>query len=121
MLRYRVVLLTALWATGYAAAGSWADGLFPESSKDFGAVPRGPLLIHSFRVVNKTGQPIHVNRLRVSCGCVVAHMEKPEVADGESATVVAEMHTDRFMGDKTVTVYVEFDRPEFQEVALQVH
>jgi len=121
MLRYIVVLLAALGAAPYAAAGSWADDLFPEHAKDFGSVPRGPVLVHPFRVVNNTDKPVHVNRLRVSCGCTVAQMETPEVPPGKSATIVAEMHTDRFYGDKTVLIFVEFVQPQFQEVSLQVH
>jgi hypothetical protein len=123
MLRYSVVLLAALGATEYSAAGPETDGLFPETSKDFGSVPRGPVLAHPFHLVNNTGEAIRITRLRVSCGCTVAHMEHAEIPPGRSAALVAEMHTDRFVGDKTVTIFVGVDRPSQgqEEVLLQVH
>ena len=48
MFRYCLVFLAGLAAARPAAAASWADGLFQELSKDFGSVPRGPTLQHSF-------------------------------------------------------------------------
>ena len=53
MLRYSVVLLAGCLAAGPAAAASWADRLFDEMSKDFGSVPRGPALVHHFRLVTR--------------------------------------------------------------------
>ncbi len=47
-------------------------------------------------------------------------MEQPDLLPGQTGVVVAEMHTDRFLGDKLVQVYVHFDRPANEEVALQV-
>ena len=38
MLRYTLVLAAGLWAAGTSSAGTWADGLFEELSKDFGCV-----------------------------------------------------------------------------------
>jgi Protein of unknown function (DUF1573) len=103
-----------------AYADNWAEGLFEQRSKDFGTVPRGPVLTHSFRITNRTGVAVQADSLRVSCGCVVARMEQPSLAPGQCAEVTAEMHTDRFLGDKTVSVYVHFNLPMPQEVALQV-
>jgi hypothetical protein len=109
-----------LWAAGSAGAASWADGLFEELSKDFGSVPRGPALTHSFRVVNNTKGPVSIASLRVSCGCVSASAQKNFLNPGEETAVVARMDTTRFTGIKSVTIYVQFDRPAFEEVRLWV-
>jgi len=113
-------MLIGLLGPASASAESWAEGLFTERIKDFGSVPRGSVLVHPFAIHNNSGAPIHVADLRVSCGCVEARMEHPDVLPGQSATVVVQMHSDRFIGDKTVTVYVHFDRPGSAEVALEV-
>lgn len=120
MLRYSLVLVAGIWLAGTAGAATWADGLFEELSKDFGSVPRGPTLTHHFRVVNKTRQPVNIQRVHVSCGCVSATALKTYLRPGEDTTILARMDTTRFTGPKTVTVYVTFDQPNFEEVRLWV-
>jgi hypothetical protein len=120
MLRYTSVVLATLWAAGSAPAASWADGLFEELSKDFGSVPRGPTLTHSFRVVNHTNSPVSISSVRVSCGCTSAQALKNYLNPGEETSVVAQMNTNLFLGPRTVTIFVQFDRPRFEEVRLWV-
>jgi len=120
MLRYSLVVVAGLWVTSMVSAATWADGLFDGLSKDFGSVPRGPTLTHNFRVVNKTGQAVSIFSVRVSCGCVSAGAAKNFLNPGEETVIVARMDTTRFTGPKTVTIYVQFDRPNFEEVRLWV-
>jgi Protein of unknown function (DUF1573) len=120
MLRYSFVLLAGLWAAGPVAAANWADRLFDELSKDFGSVPRGPALIHHFRITNKTKQPVNIANVRVSCGCVTATALKTYLLPGEETALLVQMDTTRFSGVKSVTVFVLFDRPHSDEVRLIV-
>jgi len=120
MLRFGVVVLTALWASTPAGAASWADAMFDELSKDFGTVSRGPLLTHAFRFTNRSAAPVHVASVRVSCGCVSAAPSQHDVVPGESAIIHVQMDTRRFNGPKHVTVYVQFARPAWDEVRLAV-
>jgi hypothetical protein len=114
-----LVICAGLLASGHAAA-SWADALFDELSKDFGSVPRGPTLSHHFRVVNNTRNPVSISSVRVSCGCVSASALKTYLNPGEETAVLIRMDTTRFLGVKSVTVYVQFDRPNYEEVRLWV-
>jgi hypothetical protein len=120
MFRYCVVLLVGLLVVGSSEAATWADGLFTELSKDFGSVPRGPVQKHQFRVVNKTKQDVHISNVRVSCGCVTAYALKTYLKPGEETAIDTQMDTTRFTGHKTVTIFVQFDRPNFEEVRLWV-
>jgi hypothetical protein len=120
MLRYSLVLLVGLSASASASAGTWGQGLFDEVSKDFGSVPRGPMLTHHFRVVNRTQQVVNVSSVRVSCGCVTATAMKTKLAPNEETTIYATMDTTRFSGPKSVTIFVQFDAPNFDEVRLYV-
>ncbi len=120
MLRYSLVVLAGLWAAGPALSATWADALFEEFSKDFGSVPRGPTLSHPFRVANNTRGPVNISSVRVSCGCVSAHALKTHLEPGEATHILAQMDTTRFTGLKSVTIYVQFDQPGFEEVRLWV-
>jgi hypothetical protein len=120
MSRYSLVVLAGLWAAGPALSATWADALFEEFSKDFGSVPRGPTLSHPFRVANNTRGPVNIASVRVSCGCVSAHAVKTHLEPGEATHILAQMDTTRFTGLKSVTIYVQFDQPGFEEVRLWV-
>jgi hypothetical protein len=120
MSRYCLVVVAGLWAVSPALSATWADALFEEFAKDFGSVPRGPTLSHPFRVVNNTRGPVNISSVRVSCACVSAVALKGYLEPGESTHVVARMDTTRFTGVRSVTIYVQFDRPAFEEVRLSV-
>jgi hypothetical protein len=119
MLRYSLVMLVGFWAASTSFA-SWADGMFESLSRDFGSVPRGPLLVHPFRLTNNTGVPVTISNVRVSCGCVTAWPLQTELAPGQSTAIMVQMDTRRFQRDKNVTIYVQFSRPSFEEVRLWV-
>lgn len=120
MLRYSLVLVAALGVAGTAGAATWADALFDELSKDFGSVPRGPTLKHDFKVTNNTKQAVSISSLRVSCGCVAVTAKAYTLQPGEVTTIHATMDTTRFTGPKTVTIFVQFSEPKFEEVRLWV-
>jgi len=119
MLRYSLVLAVSLVAAANASA-SWADKLFDELSKDFGSVPRGPTLKHYFHVVNNTKDPVTISNVRVSCGCTSASALKTYLKPGEDTHILAQMDTTRFTGPKSVTIFVQFSSPAYEEVRLWV-
>jgi hypothetical protein len=121
MSRYSLVLSAGLfWAASPAFAATQADSMFDELSKDFGSVPRGPTLVHHFRLVNNTKGPVSIASVRVSCGCVSATALKTYLNPGEETSILARMDSTRFIGPKSVTIYVQFDRPAYEEVRLGV-
>ncbi len=120
MLRFALAVAAGLTLIAPAPAGTWAEGMFEELVRDFGVVPRGPTLTHSFKLANNTQQVAQITSVRVSCGCVSATVMSGTLQPGQSTVVLAQMDTRRFTGAKTVTIYVQFTQPEFQEVRLTV-
>ena len=82
--------------------------------------PAGPTLTYQFHLTNRTQQEVHISSIRVSCGCVTATALQGTLRPGESTAIVIQMDTRRFTGPKTVTIYVQFDRPQWQETQLWV-
>jgi hypothetical protein len=120
MVRHLLGVVVVLGLTGSASAGSWADGMFSELSKDFGTVPRGPTLEHFFHLKNNTAQTVHISNVRVSCGCTTATALESTLAPGQATAVVARMDTNRFTGVRSVTIFVSFDKPASEEVRLWI-
>lgn len=120
MLRLCLTAAFGLAIATPAAAATWAEALFSSLAHDFGSVSRGPTLVHSFRLTNTTGAPIHIAGVRVSCGCVTATALSADIAPGQSSEIQAHVDTRRFSGAKTVTIFVQFNRPAWDEVRLTV-
>jgi hypothetical protein len=120
MLRYSLLSAVLLAAANPVHASSWADGMFDELTKDFGSVPHGTVAVHPFRLVNNTGYPVHITNVRVSCGCTAARAVQTYLAPGQETAILAQMDTRRFYNIKTVTIFVQFDQPRFDEVRLAV-
>lgn len=120
MLRYSLMFVGLLGIASHVHAQTRADGMFDELSRDFGSVPRGQVLMHPFRIVNTSKQPVRIAKVSVSCGCVNARALKNELQPGEETAIIAQMNTGVFLNTRTVTIYVTFDQPRFQEVRLWV-
>lgn len=120
MFRHCTAFLVGLCLVGPSEAATWADATFEELSKDFGSVPRGPMLSHPFRMTNNTAATVHISGIRVSCGCVTAVAQEGTLQPGQSTVISTTMDTRRFSGVKTVTIYVNLDQPQSEEVRLWV-
>jgi hypothetical protein len=118
--RFSFACLIALCSAGLASADTWSDKMFDELSRDFGSVPRGPTLQHQFRLVNNTGRTVHIAGVRVSCGCTQARALQQTLAPGQETAILATMDTTRFLGHKSVTIFVTLDQPRWSEVRLWV-
>jgi hypothetical protein len=112
---------------------SWANSLFDEKSWEFGPVRRGEQLGHVFQLINTLDKPIHVAAVRSSAayltprlvvavdGGAQALATEAWLGPHQSASVEVSVDTRRFVGDKTASVYVQFDQPSVAHVQLQVH
>jgi len=119
MYRLSFALLAAL-ALAAPASAQKLSSLFDAQSHDFGNVPIGPMLNHSFTIKNTTSETLQISSVRVSCGCVSASAQKAILAPSEQTTVYATMDTRRFVGSKSVTIYVDFSAPRRETANLVV-
>ena len=118
---YRVSFaLFAAFALAAPAGAQSLAGLFDARSHDFGNVPIGPTLNHSFTIKNSSNETLQIYNVHVSCGCTSASAQKATIAPGETGTIYAAMDTRRFTGAKSVTIYVDFSAPRRETVNLVV-
>jgi hypothetical protein len=120
MFRIFSALMAVGLAAGSAPAAQWPQGMFEDLSWDFGAVTRGPAVMHAFRFKNSSAETLHIGNVRVSCGCTSAQAEKSSLRPQEESAILARMDTTRFHGNKSVTIYVTFDEPRYAELSLLV-
>jgi hypothetical protein len=120
MFRYSFVLLVGASILAPVGAADSLATLFDTQVHDFGNVPVGPMLHHAFTIKNTTKQDLKIANLRVSCGCVTPSASTMVIPVGGTGTVNAQMDSRRFVGTKSVTVFVLFTQPQVEEVRLEV-
>src|ERR1700758_2623121 len=115
-----IAALFLLGATPVQAqqAQEWADKLFAKggTTYNFGNVPRGALLSHEFTLTNIYAVPLEIIGTRVSCGCVTVKPATMVIQPKESTTVDVTMDGRRFIGPKTVKIYISVG-PQYTSTA----
>ncbi len=119
MIRVGVTFMVALWAST-ALAQQWTEQLFSERSHDFGAVPRAARVEYEFKIKNPLKEDLHIISVRSSCGCTQPRAAKETLKPGEEGAIIAAFNTHAFTGQRSATVTVTFDRPQYTEVRLDV-
>ena len=109
-----------LLSSGVACAQQWAVKMFNTTSHEFGTVARGSTAQFRFQVKNIYEEDAHISSVRSSCGCTTASVTRPDLKTFETGEVVADFNTRDFLGHKTATITVTFDKPFPAEVQLQV-
>ncbi len=103
-----------------ASAQSWADKMFESKSHDFRIVGRGTKTEHHFDFTNLYEEDVHVKAVRTSCGCTTPSLTQDILRTHETGSVIATFNTNTFIGQKSATITVVFDRPSYAEVQLKV-
>jgi hypothetical protein len=114
LIRKIIVLpFLALWLTAQPApameapAQDWGPALFNNKViHDFGTVARGALAEHRFKLENVYREDIEINSVTAACGCTKLSSTKKLVKMYETAEIVAELDTRRFIGFKEATIRV---------------
>jgi hypothetical protein len=111
-----------LAAAGPSAGQPWADNMFEKASHDFGAVALHSKAEARFKFKNLYKEDVHVAGVRVSCRCV--SVEPPieqTLKTFETGEIVVAFNTaGGFLGHRTATATVVFDKPYYAEVRLNV-
>ena len=135
-MRHFASVLAVLCSSWYssAVAGPWTERLFTELRHDFGSVPRGADVRHTFMLTNNTGAPVRISGLRRTCGCTQITLDDKVVLDqniqqsseskviqpDQTARIGVVLDTRKFIGNKSAEITITFDQPTLAEVRLTV-
>jgi hypothetical protein len=116
-----VFLFLLLVSSAGAQAQDWAKRMFTDKpSHDFGTVVRGAKTEHRFKFKNIYVEDVHVESVRASCGCTTPEVTKRDLKTYESSEIVAVFNTHAFVGQRSATITVRFDKPFLAEMQLHV-
>ncbi len=121
MLRnFPAILLGLLLFGPTASAQEWATKMFNVTSHDFGTVARGSKAQYRFQIKNIYQEDAHISRVESSCGCTTPKLGKPDLKTFETTELVADFNTRDFLGSKSATLKITFDKPFHAEVQVRV-
>lgn len=101
-------------------AQQWAVKMFQETEHDFGVVARGSRAEHRFVLQNIYKEDVHIAAVRSSCGCTIPEVTVRELKTWQKSEIVAVLNTHAFLGARSATITVTFDKPFYAEVQLSV-
>ncbi|HEY4311473.1 MAG TPA: DUF1573 domain-containing protein [Pirellulales bacterium] len=113
-------LLVMLALNGLAQGQDWARKMFETTSHDFGNVARGARVEYNFKFHNPYKEDAHIIDVRSSCGCTTPRVLNDTLKTYDETAVVAAFNTRSFLGQRSATLTVVFDKPYYAEVQLQV-
>lgn len=119
----KAFLLACMAILGWTSTGlaqEWARKMFDGTEHKFGTVARGAKAEHRFTITNLYEEDAHIASVRSSCGCTSPQVTKDTLKTFEKSELVAVFNTRSFQGEKNATVTVQFDKPFFAEVQIQV-
>lgn len=77
-----------LMATAVYAQTATAETLeLKELEYNFGSIPQGKPVYHTFQLINKGTAPLKLDNVQTSCGCTTPEWSKEPIAPGASASV----------------------------------
>lgn len=103
-----------------ALAQPWAKKMFKTFEHDFGTVARGAKAEFVFEFENIYEETLRVAGVRSSCGCTSVSLTKDTLHTFEKGGVVATFNTASFLGHRSATLTITFDKPFSAEVQLNV-
>jgi Protein of unknown function (DUF1573) len=83
-----IVLLATFLFAGAQGVSTAEDVLkLKETEHDFGKIPQGKPVYHSFEIVNTSTQPLKLDNVQASCGCTTPDWSRDAIAPGATAII----------------------------------
>lgn len=91
-----------------------------EPRYDFGEVPQGRLVEHTFVIENRGSAPLNIESVAVSCSCTTAPLTETIVQAGGTTEIKASFDSTRFEGPVEKTITVMSDDPLRPELEIEI-
>ena len=87
---------------------------------NFGEVPQGEPVLHTFKFMNAGDEALLISKVRSSCGCTAVLLSAKRLAPGEEGELHANFDSARFRGDVSKKIYLYSNDPEVPIKPLQI-
>ncbi len=118
----RLFTVGLILLAGLLAGNAWAAPklVVEQPAFDFGEVPQGETVRHTFSFSNRGDEPLNIEKVKSSCGCTAALLSAKTLAPGESGELQANFDSTRFRGAVTKTISLYSNDPTQPVTQLKV-
>jgi hypothetical protein len=106
---------------GTMAPPSGVELVALDASHDFGTVPNGPVVTHTFKLKNYGPDTIQITGVQSACGCTAVLASTPELGAGDEGGVEVALDTYKLAGEQSKTITVKSSDPIRPELPLTLH
>ncbi len=85
---------------------SRAKMIISEDSWDFGFIPSHSFVSHTYRIRNIGKDYLIIERVRLTCGCTTAPLNKDKLAPGESTDLLVTFNSGKYVGPVRKGLYI---------------
>ena len=112
-MKFNLIMASLLLST-YATATSHAAQQITIKNPvfDFGSVPQGQKVEHTYIIRNSGDKPLSIRSVRPSCGCTAAQVSTPLVQPGRITEIKVTFNSSHFNGAIRKTIVLETDDPK---------
>jgi hypothetical protein len=82
-----VLLMASFFAVAQPATDAQDVLKLKETEHNFGKIPQGKPVYHTFEVVNTGAQPLKLDNVQASCGCTTPEWSREAIAPGATAQI----------------------------------
>ena len=95
--------------------------LLKETEFDFGKIPQGKPVYHTFEIVNKGDKALKLDNVSASCGCTTPEWSRDEIAPGATAVIKVGYNAANEGGfEKPVTISYNGNQTKILKIKGQV-
>ncbi len=100
---FTLFLLLALFGNALAAPHISVE----QPTYNFGTLPQGKKLDHTFIIKNRGDEPLTISHVRPACGCTAANASSPIIPAGKTSEIKVTFDSANFFGNVSKTIAVE--------------
>lgn len=117
-LKVLVVVCCAVLTAGFVHAAPKL--LVDQADYNFGSVPQGERVLHTFKFMNTGDEPLVISKVRSSCGCTAVLLSEKRLEPGEEGELQANFDSARFRGSVNKKIYLYSNDPLVPVKPLQI-
>ena len=83
----------------------------PEMNWNFGSIPKGSIVSHSYQIKNIGEDTLQITNVKPTCGCTMAPLSSNFIAPGEEADLTANFNSEKFNGRVNKQINIDSTDP----------
>jgi len=82
-----------------------------EDTWDFGSIPKGGIVVHTYKIKNVGQDTLVIEKVKPTCGCTLAPLSSNSIPPGGDANLTAIFNSEKFNGRVSKQIHIDTNDP----------